>query len=110
MRRLLLAGIVVTVLLVAFAGSALADGPYGYTGYNNGYGWGYSGYGGYGGYSQYQTRYPSYNYNCCSYVSWYNYWCYPPKTTYRPPKVYRDGYTNYNMYNTYGGYGGYGGY
>src|SRR5581483_11651949 len=106
MRRLLLAGILVTVLLVAFAGSALADGPYGYTGYNNGYGGGYGGYSNGCCYGGYQMQYSNYNYNygCCSYVNTYNYWCHQPKV-YSRPKGYAS-YNNYNMYNSYGGYGG----
>jgi hypothetical protein len=100
MRRLIVAAVLVTVLLIAFAGSALADGPYGYnTGYGNQW-YGNQGYGNYGGYQMYQ-RYPTYNY-CCSYV--YN----PcPYTNYGySKKSYAyGGYKSYGGYNAYSGYG-----
>jgi hypothetical protein len=105
MRRLLLVAVLVTVLLVAFAGSALADGPYGYSagyGYGGGYGMGYSqGYGNYGGYNMY-PYYPTYNNCCCCYV-------YNPCPYTRYPKQVKYGYGGYSTYGGYPTYGG-GGY
>lgn len=96
MRRLILVTVLVTVLLVAFAGSALADGPHGYYPKHQGYGGYNTGYGGhnmgYGGYQK--THYPTYNY-CCVYVY------------YPCPMPYYGYQQNYG----YGGYGSYtGGY
>lgn len=100
MRRLIVVGILVTVLLIAFAGSALADGPYGYnTGYNTGY-WQNHGYAKHGG-QQWYPYYPTYNY-CCVYV--YN----PcPYTNYGYPQQ-NYSYGGYNMNGNYGQYANYG--
>ena len=102
MRRLILVAVLVTALLVAFAGSALADGPHGYNQY--GYGMGnYGGYNmGYGGYGGYQKHYPKQSYPKQMYPT-YNYCC---QYVYNPcpkPYVYQQTYG-------YGGYGNYGGY
>lgn len=100
MRRLLLVTVLVTVLLVAFAGSALADGPHGYGyKYGNQYGYGMGNYGGYnmgyGGYGGYQKNYyPTWNY-CCQYV-----WNPCPTLFYGYQQNY--GYGGYG--NNYGGY------
>lgn len=117
MKRLILVAVLVTVLLVAFAGSALADGPYygyGQGAYNMGYGQGYggagygaSGYGGhnmgyYGGYQKPQ-HYPKYNY--CCYV--YNPCPYnnPVHKPYYGGYVMQGGYGMPSGYMSYGGYG-----
>src|SRR5581483_11578402 len=107
-RRLILVGVLVTVLLLAFAGSALADGPYGYMGYNAGYGyWQNCCYGqNYGSYQNY--GYGNWQ-NCCysypqvRYQPYYNPCCYNPCPTtysyhYKQPRVY----SGYGMYAMYG--------
>jgi hypothetical protein len=117
----MLVAVLVTVLLVAFAGSALADGPYGhkkghgkvyasgYGGYNTGYGghnMGYGGYGGYGGHQVKKQHYPNYSY--CCYV--YNPCVY---TNYGYNQHGYGGYAmsgGYGMSGGYASYGGYGGY
>lgn len=109
MKRLVLVAVLAAALLVLFAGTALADGPYGYAGnYGNmGYGGGYNsgymggGYGGwYGGYYPYMPNYCCYcNVYCCN--------NYPPKQTYYPHKM-RGGYGQMGYGGGYGMNAGYG--
>ncbi|SRR5581483_1632329 len=108
MRRVLFVAVLLTLLLFAFAGTALADGPYGqWGGYSMSYGYGsYGNSYGYGGYSHYQPYHQSY---CCCCV-YYNP-CYTRQKTY----AYSRPYSGYGyMQGGYGymqtGYGGYGGY
>jgi hypothetical protein len=101
MRRLLLVATLVTALLLLFAGSALADGPYGY---GTMYG---SGYNPYSGAMRYQPYGSMYHYCCysmyarCPYMTNYGY------TT---PKYTMYGYGSYSGYMMYGMYGMYGTY
>lgn len=111
MKRLVLVAVLAAALLVLFAGTALADGPWGYAGnygYGNmGYGGGYnSGYmgGGYGG--MYGGYYPYMPYNCCCYVYCCNNYT-PPKQTYYPHKM-RGGYGQMGYGGGYGMNAGYG--
>lgn len=90
MRKAALVALLVVGLLVVFAGSAMAGGPYGGNAHHGGY-WG--GYGGYWGW--YGGWYGGY-WNCCCY-------CY----TWNPC----GGQTYYKPHHkVYGGYAGYGGY
>lgn len=99
MRRLILVAVLATALLIAFAGSALADGPYGYpagSGYMSGYGH-YDGQPYYPAWGQtYNYGYGySYGYNNCCYCWYYCKPCAAPRQTYTYPKPYWGSYMSY---------------